>query len=87
MMTTTGGYTIQETSDGVALVQNQRVITRYAIKQCKNGKWRVRLYGASFGLEIEYFLPAAQTFGAVFNQCVIDLNSIIDADLLTKAGV
>ena len=85
MITTTGGYTIQETSDGVALVQNDRVITRYAIKECKNGKLRVRLYGASFGLEIEHFVPTA-TWGAVFNQCVIDLNSIIDEDLLSKAG-
>jgi hypothetical protein len=86
MLSTTGGYTIQETADGVALIQNERVITRYTIKQCKNGKWQVRLYGASFGLEIGYFVPATKTFGAVFNHCVSDLNSIIDELLTAKAG-
>ena len=86
MLSTTGGYTIQETADGVSLFQKDRVITRYKIKQCKNGKWQVRLSGASFGLEIGYFVPADATFGAVFNQCVIDLNSIIDELLLAKAG-
>ena len=86
MLSTTGGYTIQETEDGVALLQNERVITRYTIKSLKNGKWQVRLHGASFGLEIGYFVPATKTFGAVFNQCVSDLNSIIDELLITKAG-
>lgn len=86
MLSTTGGYTIQETENGVALIQNERVITRYTIKQCKNGKWQVRLHGASFGLEIGYFVSADKTFGAVFNQCVTDLNLIIDELLLAKAG-
>lgn len=86
MLTTTGGYTIKETDNGVALLQDERVITRYTIKQLKNGKWQVRLHGASFGLEIGYFVAETKTFGAVFNQCVTDLNSIIDELLITKAG-
>jgi hypothetical protein len=86
MLSTTGGYTIQETVDGVALLQNERVITRYTIKSLKNGKWQVRLHGASFGLEIGYFVSANKTFGAVFNQCVTDLNSIIDELLLGQVG-
>lgn len=87
MLSTTGGYTIQETENGVALLQSEtRVVTRYSIKQLKNGKWQVRLHGASFGLEIEYFVSADKTFGAVINQCAIDLNSIIDELLIAKAG-
>ena len=86
MLSTTSGYTIQETANGVALLQNDRVITQYTIKSLKNGKWQVRLHGASFGLEIGYFVPSTKTFGAVFNHCVSDLNSIIDELLLVKAG-
>ena len=86
MLSTTGGYTIEETADGVALLQGKRVITQYTIKSLKNGKWQVRLRGASFGLEIGYFVSETKTFGAVFNQCVTDLNSIIDELLTLKAG-
>ncbi len=86
MLSTTSGYTIQETANGVALLQNDRVITQYTIKLLKNGKWQVRLHGASFGLEIGYFVPSTKTLGAVFNHCVSDLNSIIDELLLAKAG-
>ena len=86
MLSTTGGYTIKETDNGVALLQDERVITAYRIIRCKNGKWRVRLNGASFGLEIGYFVSETKTFGAVFNQCVTDLNSIIDELLTSKAG-
>ena len=78
MLTTTGGFYIKETTNGVALLQNERVITRYTIKKCKNGKWQIRLHGASFGLEIGYYLPADKTYGYVFNACVSDLNQIID---------
>jgi hypothetical protein len=85
MLTTTGGYAIKETDTGVELVQGTRVITAYRIIKCKNGKWRVRLHGASFGLEIEYYVAETKTFGSVYNQCVIDLNSIID-ELLTNRG-
>lgn len=85
MLGTTGGYIIKETIDGVALLQNERVISRYIIKQLKNGKWQVRLHGASFGLEIGYYLPASKTYGYVFNACVSDLNSIIDELLVRNA--
>ena len=86
MITTTGGYAIKETDTGVELVQGNRVITSYRIIRCKNGKWRVRLSGASFGLEIGYYVSETTTYGAVFNQCVTDLNSIIDELLLQKVG-
>jgi len=86
MITTTGGYTIKETDTGVELVHGTRVVTSYRIIKCKNGKWRVRLNGASFGLEIGYFVSESKTFGEVFNQCVIDLNWVIDQLLSKKAG-
>jgi hypothetical protein len=85
-LTTTGGYAITEIDYGVALMQNERIITSYRITKCNNGKWRVRLSGASFGLEIGYYVSETKTYGAVFNQCVTDLNSIIDDLLLGKAG-
>ena len=86
MLTTTGGYAIVECDYGVALMQGERIITSYRITKCKNGKWRVRLSGASFGLEIGYFVLSDTTYGSVFNQCVTDLNSIIDELLTSKAG-
>jgi aminopeptidase C len=85
-LTTTGGYAITEIDYGVALMQNGRTITSYRITKCNNGKWRVRLSGASFGLEIGYFVSESKTFGEVFNQCVTDLNWIIDQLLSKKAG-
>jgi hypothetical protein len=84
MLSTTGGYTIKETNNGVALLKNDRVVSRYYIEQLKNTKWRVRLSGAQFGFEIEWFVPAENTtYGQLFNHCVKNLNSIID-ELLTN---
>lgn len=74
-------YAIKELENGVALYKNDRILTRYEITQCKNGKWKIRLHGASYGLEIGYFVSATVTGGAVFNHCVNDLNSIIDEDM------
>ena len=85
MITTTGGFVIKETDTGVELVRKGRVITAYRIIKCKNGKWRIRLHGSSYGLEIEYYLPESKTFGAIYNQCVMDLNSIIDTILKEEA--
>ena len=85
-LTTTGGYAITEIDYGVALMQNGRTITSYRITKCNNGKWRVRLSGASFGLEIGYYVSETTTYGAVFNQCVTDLNSITDELLSGKVG-
>ena len=83
-LSTTGGFTIEETNNGVVLKRNNHIITRYEIKQLKNGKWQVRLHGASCGLEIGYYISADKTYGYVFNACVSNLNSIIDEMLVTK---
>jgi hypothetical protein len=85
-LTTTSGYAIVEIDYGVALMQGERIITSYRITKCNNGKWRVRLSGASFGLEIGYYVSESKTYGAVFNQCVADLNSIIDEFVTGKAN-
>ena len=85
MITTTGGFTISETDTGVELVRKGKVITSYRIIKCQNGKWRVRLSGASYGLQIGYYIHAGTTFGAIYNQCVLDLNSIVDIILTEEA--
>jgi hypothetical protein len=78
MLTTTGNFSIRETDNGVQLLKNNRIVTSYTIKQLKNGKWKVRLSGASFGFEIGYYVAASSTYGQIFNECVQNLNVIID---------
>lgn len=82
-LTTTGKYAIVKSDYGVALMQGERNITSYRITKCNNGKWRVRLSGASFGLEIGYYVSGNTSYETVFNQCVKDLNSIIDESLVS----
>lgn len=69
-------YTIERTSDGVRLLKNNRVLSTYFVTQCKNGKWKVRLYGAQYGFEIGQYLPASVKYESIIRTCTRELLEI-----------
>jgi hypothetical protein len=86
MITTTGGFAIKETDTGLELVRNNKVVTAYRITKCQNGKWRIRLNGASYGFEIGYYYHEKTTYGSIYNECVSNFNTIIDI-ILTEEKI
>lgn len=72
-------YNLKKTPDGAILLKDNKLVTRYEIKETKNS-WKVRLVGKSYGFAIGEFVPKKYSYEQVISQCADNLREIFALD-------
>jgi hypothetical protein len=68
-------YELKELNDGVMLLKNNKLVTRYEIKEGKNS-WKVRLIGKSYGFSIGQYINNKYSFEHILLECSNNLREI-----------